>query len=106
MLFEDNEEEMSKVILQFQLPVLEVSYWRRYFTLTEGIRMTVDSGIKYRKLWPLFTGKIWRSPVDYVIEFKYEIGLKQELHHLLRELPFRAFRHSKYIVGMDSTVVG
>ena len=29
-----------------------------------------------------------------------------EFGHLLRNLPFRFFRHSKYVVGMDTVTVG
>jgi len=32
---------------------------------------------------------------------KYLVGHESEVSHLLRDFPFRIFRHSKYVVGMD-----
>ncbi len=87
-------------------PMLEVSYRRSYFELKPGIRMTIDQEIQYRKLSPTVSCQMKRSPVDYVVEFKYSMDQKKEFSDLLRDLPFRIFRHSKYVVGMDTVTVG
>jgi len=87
-------------------PVLEVNYSRSYFNLKPGIRMTIDRDIRYRKLSPTVSCQMKRSPVDYVVEFKYPVGQESELRHLLQNWPFRFFRHSKYVVGMDAVTLG
>ena len=87
-------------------PTLEVSYNRSYMVFNSGIRMTIDRDIKYRKLWPNASQMFRRSPVDCVLEFKYSITQKTEFGHLLRSFPYRVFRHSKYVVGIDSVAVG
>jgi len=87
-------------------PVLEVEYQRSYFELAQGIRMTVDHSVRYRKLFPQPSIKWHRSPVDTVIEFKYPAGSEDTFEKLMRKLPFRIFRHSKYVIGIDSVCVG
>ena len=64
--------------------------------------MTIDQEIQYRKLSPTISCQMKRSPVDYVVEFKYPINQKTDFGHLLRDFPYRFFRHSKYVVGMDT----
>jgi hypothetical protein len=71
-------------------PVLEVEYRRSYFELAPEIRMTVDHSIRYRKLFPLIS----------------KVGKEDIFASLLRNIPFRLFRHSKYVIGTDSVCVG
>jgi len=101
-----NRDRFPVGIVGLNRPILEVDYRRSYFELTSGIRMTIDQEIQYRKLSPSVSCKLIRSPVDYVVEFKYSVDRKTEFEHLLRDLPFRIFRHSKYVVGMDAVIVG
>ena len=83
-------------------PVLEVSYMRSYFELSSGIRMTIDREIRYRRLSPMPCHNIVNSPVDYVVEFKYPVGQISAFNALLQNCPFRIFRHSKYVIGLDA----
>ena len=55
-------------------PVIEVEYHRSYYELADGIRMTADHSIRYRKLYPQPSSRWQHSPVDTVIEFKYPVG--------------------------------
>jgi len=87
-------------------PVLEVEYQRSYYELSTDIRMTVDQSIRYRRLFPLLSRTWHRSPVDTVVEFKYSVGKEDEFSRLLKNIPYRLFRHSKYVIGIDSTCVG
>ncbi len=83
-------------------PVLEVGYKRSYFEISKDIRMTIDRDIKYRKLYPQKNSFFVSSPVYSVIEFKYPLSKQSELKKLLYNLPFRIFRHSKYVIGVDT----
>ena len=85
---------------------LEVEYVRSYFELSPHIRMTIDRKIQYRKLSPHRGLRMKRSPVDYVVEFKYPVDNEMDFRDLLRGIPFRTFRHSKYVVGMDTVTIG
>ena len=87
-------------------PVIEVEYNRSYFEVAEDIRMTADRSIRYRKLYPQPSKRWQRSPVDSVIEFKYPVGKEDAFERLLRNIPSRIFRHSKYVIGIDSVCVG
>ena len=87
-------------------PVLEVEYRRSYFELAADIRMTVDHSIRYKKLFPLESNRWHNSPVDTVIEFKYPVGMENDFEKLLRNIPYRIFRHSKYVIGVDCVCVG
>ena len=105
-LVTENSDQFPAGIAGLYRPVLETNYRRSYFQLEPGIRMTIDQQIQYRKLSPTPSCRAKRSPVDYVVEFKYPVGQETAFGHLLRNLPFRFFRHSKYVVGMDAVTVG
>ena len=105
-LVTENPNRFPPSIVGLYRPVLEVCYKRSYFELKPGIRMTIDCEIRYRRLSPTPSHQAKRSPVDYVVEFKYPMEQKTEFGHLLRDLPFRIFRHSKYVVGMDTVTIG
>lgn len=87
-------------------PVLEVEYHRSYYELAHDIRMTVDHAIRYKSLTPHISHKWHRSAVDTVVEFKYPVGKEDVFSRLLRNIPYRVFRHSKYVIGIDSVCVG
>lgn len=87
-------------------PVLEVEYHRSYFNLTKDVRMTVDHSIRYRKLYPQPSHSWLRSVVDTVVEFKYPVGQEGAFESIMRNIPYRIFRHSKYVIGLDSVCVG
>jgi hypothetical protein len=104
-LVTENSDQFPAGVAGLYRPVLEVNYKRSYFELKPGIRMTIDREIRYRKLSPTVSCQMKCSPVDYVVEFKYPVGQESEFGHLLRDLPFRFFRHSKYVVGIDTVTV-
>lgn len=83
-------------------PVLEVEYRRKYFMLNSQTRMTIDQRLRYRQLFPIRRKHFVCSPVDVVIELKYPLGIEREVKSMLAGIPFRAFRHSKYVIGVDS----
>jgi hypothetical protein len=83
-------------------PSLRVSYSRSYFELSPGIRMTVDRDIRYQRLYPMRGAALSRSPVPWVIEIKHPPELRERASRLLEGIPGRVFRHSKYVIGVDS----
>ena len=105
-LVTQNPDYFPVGIASLYQPVLEVNYKRSYFEFEPGIRMTIDQEIQYRKLSPTPSCRTKRSPVVYVVECKYPVGQEAEFGHLLQNFPFRFFRHSKYVVGIDTVTVG
>lgn len=95
------KHETEHVLLQDVFPVLEVQYEREYFFLDKDFRMTVDTNQKFRRLHPRPSKDLVRSPVHCVVEFKYPAKKRAEAQSLIRNIPFRVFRHSKYVIGMD-----
>lgn len=83
-------------------PSLHVHYQRAYYELSPGIRMTVDRNIRYQKLYPILSSAVTPSLVDIVIEFKYPQTEARRASELLQGMPGRVFRHSKYVIGVDT----
>ena len=84
-------------------PVLEVQYDRQYFTLGHDLRMTIDLKQKFRRLHGAPARGFVASPVYAVIEFKYPAPVRPQMQSMLRNLPYRIFRHSKYVIGLEVT---
>jgi hypothetical protein len=93
---------LHKSISSKFFPNLEVNYQREYYELGFGIRMTIDTEMKFRKLHPIVQSKFTSSPVYAVVEFKYSVAQSAQAKSLLSGIPFRVFRHSKYVIGMDT----
>jgi hypothetical protein len=98
-----NDSPLARTILGSVYPVLEVQYDRQYFVLAPDLRMTIDRHQKFKRLYPSPLDHFVDSPVYSVIEFKYPATRRAEMQALLRDLPHRVFRHSKYVIGMECT---
>ena len=99
-----NKNPEAKATLASIHPVLAVQYNRQYFTLAADLRMTIDKDQKFTRLYPKPMAYAVKSPVYAVIEFKYPATERSKMQSILRNLPYRVFRHSKYVIGLDSTV--
>lgn len=78
---------------------LFVRYERRYLGAPDGVRLTIDQNIRYgdgREHEPV----LLTSPVHTVLELKFRPDRSDSVDRLLERLPFRLFRHSKYVVGV------
>ena len=84
-------------------PTLEVAYDREYFILRDQLRMTLDVNQVFRRLYPTPSKTAQDSPVYCVAEFKFPAAMRSKMQAFMRDMPFRVFRHSKYVIGMDTT---
>ena len=101
-LLRSNERSLS-IAKQYNLfPSLHVEYQRAYYELSAGIRMTIDRQMRYQKLYPIHSARATASVVDIVVEFKYPLGKQKKAAELLAGMPGRVFRHSKYVIGVDT----
>lgn len=102
-IFADDALVRERALLERLQPTLEVQYQRQYFVLDTDLRMTVDLSQKFRRLYPVPMADMRSSPVFAVVEFKYPAANAALMRKLMRNLPERIFRHSKYVIGMDCT---
>jgi hypothetical protein len=70
--------------------------------------MTVDTAVAYA---PLHGGRLQDlrlvpSASPTVVELKYPFERRRQIEEVLRALPFRATRSSKYVIGVDHVVPG
>lgn len=102
-IMESHKTSTEGLMLKMSAPVIEVEYDREYFLLGEDLRMTLDVNQKFRKLYPVPSQNLQRSPVYSVAEFKFPAEKLSMMKSMMRNIPFRVFRHSKYVIGMDIT---
>ena len=81
---------------------LMTSYRRKYFENSEGLRITIDDKIEFRRL---LLGKSVNDSkkIIYskkVIELKFNPSKKEYVSELLKKTSLTPKRHSKYLIGM------
>jgi SPX domain protein involved in polyphosphate accumulation len=88
------------------VPVLINRYQRKYFA-TKGrkVRVTLDSDLcifdQTRSSNPNYSFQA-NIPKTFVLEVKFPRELRETASHIIRDIPIRVSRHSKYIVGFHS----
>ena len=105
-LFELGIDNQIKTSLSKSYPSLVNSYKRNYYTiLNNRIRITVDEDLVFfRTNSSLAISKFAiKEAKKIVVEFKFPQEASQLLIELLRDIPIRFAKHSKYIVGMQLT---
>ncbi len=106
-LTETLKAELSEQFLSHlpeeSIPVLYTGYEREYFESTDGIRMTIDTNLRFAD--PRQSNWLKRSTVvsglDTVVEFKFALETKELVTRRLDRFPLRAHRNSKYTIGID-----
>lgn len=101
-LLRSTDRSMSLALQSHLFPSLHVHYQRAYYEISPDIRMTVDKNIRYQKLYPIRSERVTSSLVDVVVEFKYPQSEAKRASALLAGMPGRVFRHSKYVIGIDT----
>jgi hypothetical protein len=104
-LCEHAEQRSRAAACYFKNPVLRNSYRRQYYeTRGHRLRMTVDDNLTYHDARITSTAAEGASGLRMngrVIEFKAPVERANELQRLLRNVPLRVSRFSKYVVGVD-----
>ncbi|MCB1688494.1 MAG: VTC domain-containing protein [Halioglobus sp.] len=101
-LLRSNERSMAVARQASLFPSLHVQYERAYYEIAPDIRMTIDRNIRYQSLYPIKSARTAASLIDVVIEFKYPTNKSKKAAELLAGMPGRIFRHSKYVIGVDT----
>jgi hypothetical protein len=81
---------------------LMTSYRRKYFENSEGLRITIDDKIEFRRLF-LSKSVNDSKKIRYskkVVELKFDPSKRNYVSELLKELSLTPKRHSKYLIGM------
>lgn len=85
------------------LPTLYVSYSRKYFESKEGLRITIDRGIKFKGNFSFEDPVNKKGHICYnsiVVELKFDPSIKGHVNNLLRTINLTPTRHSKYLTGL------
>lgn len=101
-LLRSNARSMAVARQCHVFPSLHVQYQRAYYEIAPGIRMTLDRRIRYQKLYPIKSHSTTASIVEVVVELKYPTSEAKRAARLLTGMPGRVFRHSKYVIGVDT----
>ena len=84
-------------------PVMYINYKRDYYEDLSGIRVTIDSDIKFHSVSS--HASISRlKPIKYsprIMEIKFPVERKNQVSALLKNLHLTPKRHSKYLMGMS-----
>ena len=83
-------------------PTLRVSYVRSYYEDFDGLRITMDTDIKFHGVsLHQNLGKILETPYPFnVMELKFPLSMKNKVSKLIKPLHVIPKRHSKYLVGL------
>lgn len=100
-LLAENRDIPVRILSERLVPSLEVQYKREYFMLDNDLRMTMDVDQKFKRLSPSIQSNYSRSPVFSVVEFKFPATSRLKMQRVLQGIPFRVFRHSKYVIGTE-----
>ena len=104
LMIEVNKELAAKELIfdDYLTPTLQVSYVRSYYEDLYGLRITMDSDIRFNGVSPhqkLGTTLNTRYPYK-VMEIKFPPSMKNDVSRLIRPLHITPKRHSKYLVGL------
>jgi hypothetical protein len=94
----------SNYILEdYLVPSLAVTYLREYYEDHVGLRITIDKNIEFSFVDGINT-KLCDCPKTkhyrYIMELKFNPGIKDHVSKLIGELNMTPTRHSKYLVGL------
>ena len=105
-----NQEKSELLVvidkLSCQVPSIVNSYYRRYFLSTNGkFRITIDNEINY-----FATNTGWINPFSIkeqhiIMELKYDQEDAKEAPNVSNYFPYRLARNSKYINGINATLL-
>ena len=92
----------SSAIFDHLSPTLMVCYQREYFSDNEGIRITIDSKVRFSKPDPSKVVAKHRSfeIPGKILEFKFDLESKEVARSYISKLDLTPVRNSKYLTGM------
>jgi SPX domain protein involved in polyphosphate accumulation len=94
-------------LMQLQ-PILFNSYRRSYYeSFNQLLRLTIDSEMKFHsaKVEPQSQMRILEDPA-VVVELKYDEDQEEWASEMMQYIPFRVTKNSKYINGVELTMIG
>ena len=100
---EDVDRARAAISRNIATHMASYRFYREYYETSDGLRMTVDTGMAYAPLAGRSLETICpiRSGTTAVVELKYPLERQPEAIQALRRFPFRATRFSKYVIGID-----
>lgn len=83
-------------------PKLICNYHRNYYENESGIRLTIDSKLKFTKFsdkFPIDGLKKWQYANFYIIELKFKPEKRLLVSKIIKNFPINSSRCSKYLLG-------
>jgi len=100
-----HELRSSNILLDdYYTSVLHVRYLREYYEDNLGLRITFDSEIQFSYVDGLTLVLSNCPKLHYrrkIMEFKFNVELKDHVSELMRSLNMSPTRHSKYLMGLS-----
>ena len=90
------------ISFDYLLPTLILSYEREYFSDNNGLRITIDSKLRFAKpdlLKPLAQHRSVEIG-GKILEFKFDLERKELARSYISKLDLTPVRNSKYLIGM------
>ena len=99
-----NSIQQLRLPLAYALtPTLLNSYERSYYVSFDGkFRITIDRSVNYLA-WPNMNThpKFSHRDEARILELKYDVEMENEIEQIIRYLPFRQTKNSKYVQGLQ-----
>jgi len=92
-----------KLRLRTTSPVVQVSYWRKYFESRDGrYRLTFDDRIRYFNAGNGVVRGAGNRDDRNIVELKYDVDNDVEVERITNRFPFRLSKNSKYVNAIQS----
>lgn len=100
-LISNNKKILNLVNIDIE-PKLICNYLRNYYENKSGIRLTIDSKIKFKKFSEkidLKNSYLWQYTNLHIVELKFKEEMISEISQIIKNFPFNSSRCSKYLLA-------
>lgn len=98
-LLSNKDKDIKYHLYQYPMPAIINSYDRQYYSNSHGVRITIDTNIKYKKP-NKFNNFLLRGSYA-ILEIKYESNDYNVASDILSSIPNALEKNSKYVVGFS-----
>ncbi len=98
-LYDTDKKIFNRFKILNYIPIIKISYTRRYFIYKKVIRITFDTNIKYSIISKFYKNLSFEDS-NNIIEIKFEPKFYKHVLDLIKDSNFYPKRNSKYIKGL------
>jgi len=100
----DIPDQLRPVRALLEFPQVLTSYEREYFSDDSGVRLTIDrklTACSVQKFKDLTARRMAGIPISVIVELKFAVEQRAYANTILKSLPFRPSKFSKYVSSID-----